>query len=300
MKHSLAFKFKGKKPASKKDAEGSNSVYSAIASTPALDRYKEVLLPLGMEYENFMTNPVMLMLHDYSSVPVGKVLSISVTEEAVEFDFEFADSDNGNEVRKLFDTGFMNAFSVGLYPKSYIRIDESTPSQLEVEVANGKKQKIDLSTYKEAPEYIVNQWELLEISPVSVPANPEALIKREAQAIIRKSFDGKGAKDSGAAGQIFEQRLQAQVDGVLSALKSLEDSDVESNLAVVPLHEAEITDLEIKLTDNLAKIAGTCSSDGSGDKSKIDWGTFSKYFAWVDLKKADSFSGYRFLHHAHQ
>ena len=303
MKHSLALEFTGVKTPSNKDAstEGEDAVYSAIASTPALDRYKEVLLPLGMEYEAFNSNPVMLMLHDHMTVPVGKVLEIRVSKESVEFDFVFADSDNGREVQKMYDTGFMNAFSVGLYPKSYKYIDEDTPDQIEVEVADGKKQKIDLTVYKERPQYVVNQWELLEISPVAVPANPEALLKREAAAFMSKSFDGKGASEAGAIGQIFAKRLDAELNKVLHILKRFESSDVEASLAVVPKHTCSVVeDAEWSRASAMVDTAKACSEDGSGDKEKINWGDFSKSFAWVDVEHADKLSAYEYPHHAYK
>lgn len=297
MKHSLALTVTGAKPSSKKEADGA-VVYSAIASTPALDRYKEVLLPLGMDYKSFLENPVMPMIHDYHTVPVGKVLDIRVSKESVEFDFVFADSKQGKSVEKLYESGMMNAFSVGLYPKSYKYIDEETPDQLELPVADGKKQKIDLSVYKERPQYIVNQWELLEISPVVVPANPEALLKREAAEFLTKSFGGKGASESGAIGQIFEKRVNTELNKVLHTLKRFESVDVESDLAVVPKHACPtIVDEKWSRSAALVSAAKACSEDGSGDKAKMDWGDFSKWFAWVDVEKADNLSAYEYIHH---
>ena len=297
MKHSLAFEFKGAKPSSKKGAD-ETKVFSAIASTPALDRYNEVLLPLGMEYKNFLENPVMLMIHDYSAVPVAKVLNITVDEKAVEFDFEFDSSEDGQKLQRLYEQGFMSAFSVGLYPKKYTSIDSETADQIELEVADGKKQEVDLSVYKTRPDYIVNQWELLEISPVSVPANPEALIKREAEHIVRKSFDGKGAAGSGAAGMIFEKRLNDEMSGLLATLKSFEDFEGAEVLSVVPIHSVEVQmDESWNASDALVNLSIRSTSDGSGDKGKMDWGEFSKGFGWVDLDAADTLTGYKYAHH---
>ncbi|HLZ49126.1 MAG TPA: signal peptide peptidase SppA [Candidatus Acidoferrum sp.] len=46
--------------------------------------------------------------------------------------------------------------------------------------------------------------------------------------------------------------------------------------------------------DRLAKWA---SSDGSGDKDKIDWAQYRKGFAWYDSDNAESFGAYKFPHH---
>jgi len=42
-----------------------DGVYTAVASSDALDRDKEVLIPLGAVLDNFMKNPVMLYIHNY-------------------------------------------------------------------------------------------------------------------------------------------------------------------------------------------------------------------------------------------
>lgn len=46
--------------------------------------------------------------------------------------------------------------------------------------------------------------------------------------------------------------------------------------------------------DRLAKWA---SSDGSGDKDKIDWAKYRRGFAWYDSANADNFGAYKFPHH---
>lgn len=46
--------------------------------------------------------------------------------------------------------------------------------------------------------------------------------------------------------------------------------------------------------DRLAKWA---SSDGSGDKDKIDWAKYRKGFAWYDSDNAENFGAYKFPHH---
>ena len=45
------------------------------------------------------------------------------------------------------------------------------------------------------------------------------------------------------------------------------------------------------------RIAKLASSDGSGDKDKIDWAKYRKIFAWFDNKNADTFTGYKLPHH---
>jgi len=39
------------------------------------------------------------------------------------------------------------------------------------------------------------------------------------------------------------------------------------------------------------------SSDGSGDKEKIDWGKYAEMFLWFDSKDPENFASYKFPHH---
>ena len=45
------------------------------------------------------------------------------------------------------------------------------------------------------------------------------------------------------------------------------------------------------------RIAGWASSDGSGDKDKIDWGKYRRGFAWYDGENAEDFGAYKLPHH---
>jgi len=45
------------------------------------------------------------------------------------------------------------------------------------------------------------------------------------------------------------------------------------------------------------RIRKWASSDGSGDKDKIDWGKYRQAFAWYDPEHADDFGGYKLPHH---
>lgn len=294
MKHSAPFKFKG---AVAKEGEEGQKVYSAIASTDALDRDREVLLPKGCITENFLKNPVMLHIHDYRHVPVGKVQEIRIDKEKIEFDFEFADTEIGKEIEDMYIKGYMNAFSVGLYPLKSMWLDEESPQKFEVEVADGKKQEFDLSKYKIPPRRLVHQWELLEISPVPVPSNPEALLMRAKDNVLRKFMSDE--KHSFAEGQLFDSQLSAQMQALSSAVKSflggLDTATIKNTV------DAEATELDLESNWDAGKsraaLAKWASEDNSGDKDTIDWGKFAKGFAWVDTSKADKFTSYKYAHH---
>lgn len=296
MTNSVVFKFQGSSKTTKGEGDEELTVYSAIASTDALDRDKEVLLPKGALVENFMENPVMLSIHNYGKMAVGKVLSLEIKDTEITFDFVFAPSQEGKDFENMYKTGFMNAFSVGLYPQKSLWIDDETPKKFEVEVAGGKKQQIDLAAWKETPRRIVNQWELLEISPVPVPANPEALLQRAADQIVRKFVGDKTM--SKATTQLLEHQLDAKLAPIAASIeafmKSLETETLKDTIAP---ETTPVQEIAWDASDAQARLASWASDDTTGDKDTIDWGKFAEGHASVNLESADKFSSYSYLHH---
>ena len=114
--------------------------------------------------DRFRTNPVVPWGHDYSIPPVGKCVSVSIEEGKLVAEIEWDESEHnplGRLVAAQFAAGFLNTVSVGFRPGRMI-----PRSQLE------KTHR----WYKEAGYGAVYyDCELLEISAVVIPANPEAL-----------------------------------------------------------------------------------------------------------------------------
>ena len=131
--------------------------YTIVASTGAVDRDEEIILPTAFKnLKTFLkTNPVILWAHNYATPPIGKAIDGKITDNELLLDIEFADTEFGKEVKYLYDNGFMNSFSVGFIPKEW----ERDP--------NGK--------------LVFTDVELLETSAVPVPANAQANIIRSAK-----------------------------------------------------------------------------------------------------------------------
>jgi len=297
MSHSIRFDFK-KAPVHKKSVGGKN-IYTAIASTAALDRDYEVLIPKGVITDNFMKNPVMLFIHDSKQLPVGRVLALHVTDVAVSFDFEFTPDELGAKLEQYYDSGFMNAFSVGFRPKAYVPVWDMPEevTSVDVQLPDGSTVKVNFDDYPQRPYGIIPQWELLEISPVPVPSNPEALLVRVKEQLVRKYVESGMSK---AAASILDNTLNEKVASIASSIdafvKNLEQGVVVSN--VVPYEKAtDFVDTDFDAAVEMEMLAVTCSEDGSGDKEKMNWSLFSKAFAWFDSSKADNFTSYKFLHH---
>jgi len=99
-----------------------DGVYSIIASTGDLDRDGERILPESFKESlpaYLKNNPVVLGFHNYNDFAIGKAVGGRVTDNALELEIVFAETERGKEARYLYDNGFMNSFSVGFIPKDW-------------------------------------------------------------------------------------------------------------------------------------------------------------------------------------
>lgn len=152
--------------------------YEFTASTADMDRDGEVIDVAGWDLKNFKKNPVIMYAHDYRTLPIGKATHIGVKDgklkNTVEFPpegtYEFADI-----VERLVNTGYLKTESVGFIPRKW------------EDGEGGDK----------APRRTYTKQELLEISIVPVPSNPNALMNAVKEGIITtKQFESIATPES--------------------------------------------------------------------------------------------------------
>lgn len=127
---------------------------SLTITTNSVDRHGDILEPAGADLKQFLKNPVFLWAHEYRALPIGKATKITRKDDRIEAEILFADTKFAQEVYELYRQGFLKACSVGFLPLAWDVITD----------AEGKFKG-----------YHVKKWELLELSAVPVPANPDAL-----------------------------------------------------------------------------------------------------------------------------
>lgn len=133
------------------------------ASTNDVDRHGTIVEPRGIDTTHFRTNPVFMWGHDaYGSsgaAPdlenvLGRVVNYRQDPTAFDIEVEWAEHDRAVMARDLVRAGFLSAVSVGFIP------DPDSVGTRSVEGA-------------EVPVY--NRTELVEVSLVPVPSNPNAI-----------------------------------------------------------------------------------------------------------------------------
>jgi len=126
---------------------------TVVASDESVDRFGEVVRASGWLLDNYRKNPVVPWAHDYSRPPVGRALDVRVAGRQLIATIQFADHEFAEEVFRLYRDGYLHAVSVGFVPLEW-----------HTEAIDGRTVRV------------YDRQELLEISCVVVPANPEALV----------------------------------------------------------------------------------------------------------------------------
>ena len=156
-----------------------NSCLDFVASDETLDRYNEVIVASGWKLDNYVRNPVFQNSHQYGDIiyTIGRALTTEVRTLAgrqVLFQrIEFATEANpiAKIAYNLYKGKFLNAVSVGFIPMQW---------------ENGGPGHLWQRRYTEQ--------ELLEVSAVGIPANPNALaLGLKAGALSKQQIKDLGA-----------------------------------------------------------------------------------------------------------
>lgn len=140
---------------------------TAKISTVSVDRDGEVMIPQGMNSQDFEKNPMLFWNHDYG-VPVGNVTRMVRKDNYIEATLTFGKRPSGfvgeffpSFVESMVRQGIVKGVSVGFVPE-------------DGGVRNATKK--DKSVYGRTCDKVYNKWKLLEVSVAPLPANQDALI----------------------------------------------------------------------------------------------------------------------------
>lgn len=163
---------------------GKRSLDFAI-STQSINRYGDTVANDGWRLDNFRKNPVVLWAHDNSMLPIGKASDIRVDGSALKSRITFTTAGDirfNDNVFNMLRDGFLSAVSVGFVPiKFSYSKDKNRPFGIDI-----------------------LEQELLEISVVTVPANPNTLVEELEDA---DSAVGNGAPSACFSAEFARRRI---------------------------------------------------------------------------------------------
>lgn len=161
---------------------------SYLVSDETPDRMGDVIRVKGWDLSNYKSNPVILWAHDGKTVPpIGRAHNVRrrFGPNRLTADIEFAPAEAhefAETIYQLAKRGFIKATSVGFMPKGVEQLGEE------------ERQALGVGPYGQ----VFSESELMEISVVSVPANPSAL------EVGVKSLMSEGVLERGLADRFFD------------------------------------------------------------------------------------------------
>jgi len=203
-------------------ADASKEVPSAQAeltvtiSTRTRDCHGDILEPTGVHLKRFLRNPIVLWAHDYSSLPIGRATALTTEGDGIRARILFAQTRFAHEVCQLYKDGFLRGWSVGFVPRKWdVLTDEN----------------------RKFAGYHIKEWELLELSAVPVPANPEALTVALDKGRVREPMLVKSLR----AASVPRKDSAEAVLPLSAARKDPEDAEWD---AAAEVSQASIEDLK--------------------------------------------------------
>lgn len=241
-------------------------VVEFVASTEVIDSHDSIVRS-NWDLARYQKNPVLIWMHGrMNDMPaVGNVENLqkvgstkheglAVFDDTSEFD---------RNVAAKYEKGVLKGFSIGFYPRTvqWERIDGE-------EVV------------------VLDDIEILEISCVNVPSNPEALAKADRErALVESRAVAKW------------ERALARMCGSVSAYDDLHARVLAAREAAlvrgaVPYASHPLNEGKWDAAGAEKRVEAWTTKDGT-----TDWKKYSQAFAWVDPEKADTKGGYRLPHH---
>ena len=267
-----------------------------VASDESIDRYEEVISVAGWDLKNWRKAPTFLFGHDYHSLPIGqgvkawKAMDEETKKLRVHLRFGKAETyPLADTMYRLTQDGDLRTVSVGFLPWDWEDGEE------EERDADGKSTKAR-RTYK--------KQDLLEISLVPVPANPNALVNAMQRGVLKQAeFNLLTQKykmpaereviDLRTWGSLREPERAVEVESFTEEIPAVEKGAVPFKKYSKKFDEATAWDGSAAR----GRMAKWASSDGSGDKEKVDFKKYEEGFGWFDGENADNFGAYKLPHH---
>lgn len=286
------FQFKRVEP---EDPQDDHIYIEGYASTFAEDRDGEIVDPNAFNEEDmkiFMLNPTLLVDHENRVRSVaGKIVKFAVDNIGLRVRAMISNAPDVESVRIKIKEGILRAFSIGglfhfegnrikrvqLHEISIVPVPANQYSlfQLATKALNLNKPKSGdqslLDTKEEAEEKsgLVDETRSLDDSSQKAESNGDPAL------VV---VDDKSTEPQAEEG---EQSPEPQ---------DAEDEKAASGSTSLPLADRSRSWDADSAVKRLRKYA---SSDGSGDKEKMNWRTYRRFFFWYDSKNPEDFGSYK-------
>jgi len=280
-----------------KDADDKR-ILQFVYSTNDADRDNDTIQVDGWDLRNYRKAGTFLWAHNYRIPPIGKPKRVWIEDEKLKGKVEFLDPRYADHehakfadmIYRMYKDGFMKATSVGFRPMKW-KINE-------------EREGLAVDFLKQ---------ELLEVSAVPVPSNPNALLDAKSAGIDISPliwWATKEAEEGRITKNLFEHIRDAAGDKriVLVSLKHYGiDGRLELSFDSDPVEQETETEEKSEekgpISYKQAHPDGTplAAEDAEWNKgeqvAKADIDELRVMCTWVDPENAENKSGYKLPHH---
>ncbi len=213
-------------------ASDKDRTITITASKEVVDRDADIVKVSGINTKNYKKNPVVMMAHNYSQLPIGRAVGRKVWVEGNELKMkvEFAPEDinpMADLVYRMYKGGYMKGWSIGFLP-NYEKIEYP-------------------EKHKQGARRIFNEVEMLEVSAAPVPANQAALGASIGKAFNDNVIDEVEMKSLEEWVQLEEE--EDTTDDITKLQEELTEKDIKIAELKLQLKEQNI-DEEIEESDS--------------------------------------------------
>jgi len=238
-----------------KEFDEEAKVLTFRGTTEDEDRSGDVVVADGGDFKNFSKNPLFLWAHDHAgaTLPIGKALSVDkISGVGADFKIQFDVKDPfAMEVYRKYKEGYLHAVSIGFIAhKAERRLDDAGEPMW-------------------PPAYKFLEWELLELSGVPIPANPNALRNAYEKFLDYMSIATTGKEPEEVLDELLQSSKAEEVRHEVECEKCVESTKVieELRLKLVAYETAED---EGKDAQEGEALEVKKSQDEIGDDAKVD------------------------------
>lgn len=210
-------------------------IEAVIGSSNVTDRMGDVIDQNGWDLTNYKNNPVILWGHNVTEErpPIGKALKVWVEGKGqkaaklmFKVKFDLQDSFAAEIFRKVKD-GFVNTVSVGFMPVEWEALDDDNP------FFGGHK---------------FLKQELLELSFVPVPANPEAIVTLRGMG-VEPVADEALEKIYNKEAKAFKTKLKKDADDIMADESEAEGEEKEDEVEELLNNEEDEAEVETPVVE---------------------------------------------------
>lgn len=239
---------------------------------------------------------------DSGNDQITKEALLGAKDDFVEYSTVLFNHDSNRPIGKVIDTevddiGLLIKVSLSKTEKElWTKIKEGIISKFSI---NGRV--IEEESIDDGNIYQINKIKFFEVSLVSVPAN------KYAEAVDSYTSKSQDSNNNMNTDKILEElkgitksrsakEIKENLHHLVDAIDKSTDIVDKGSVAFAPTSEA---DVNISWDGSMAEgaLAKYASSDGSGDKDKINWNKYRKGFAWYDATDKENFGSYKLPHH---